>query len=380
MVVNTMEALLADGFTSRMAEEYLETLAREDASGMFDAELLEWAHSRGFFAESACAFHLSDDNVADYLSDYDYFRVWPLNSWERIWINDKLTLKYLLADGAFSRYLPRYYYYASPSGLVPLLDCEADGSFEGFLSTLREVGEFACKPCNGECSAGFNKLSYSGGTYLVNNVPSTEEGVRTFVEAHANDIFTEFFHPGGALAEISPVIHTLRVQTVNPTGTDPVIAASYLRFATDVDGDDSKANYRPPEEEGVCSFNVRFDVETGEFGDGCLVFGNRVVHAPCHPDTGVEAVGRIECWPELREMILGIARRFNLLEYMGFDVCVTPDGPRLIEINSHSGGKYLQLFRPFMADAYLGRYFRDRLSAVDELDDGARARRNATRR
>ena len=65
---------------------------------------------------------------------------------------------------------------------------------------------------------------------------------------------------------------------------------------------------------------------------------------------------------------------------MGYDVCETTDGPKIMEINSHSGSKYLQLYKPFMKDAFLADYFSRKLAAIDALDDAARERRNATMR
>ena len=80
----TLQDLLADGFTERFAREYLSILERERQCGMFDPAYLSWAHAHGFCAESACAYGLDEDNLGDYLSDYDYWRLWPLNGWERI--------------------------------------------------------------------------------------------------------------------------------------------------------------------------------------------------------------------------------------------------------------------------------------------------------
>lgn len=381
MVDNRMAALLKRGFSKRMAREYQDILLREDANDLFDPAYRSWAHSHGFFAESACAFGLNEDNVDQYLPDYEYFRVWPLNSWQRVWINDKLTLKYMLTGTEYDKYLPKYYFYTGQQGLMPLSDCGARGTIDGFLGTLREVGEFACKPANGERAQGFNKLSYVDGTYLIDNVEAGEADVRRFVEEHPNNVFTEFFHAGRGMEKVSPVIHTVRVQTVNPTGADPVLACSYLRFATGAgkDGkDDSVANYRPPETAGVGSFNARFDLETGKFGDCRIVYGNKVEMTDIHPDTGASGTGQFADWAEARSMVEGLADRFNLVEYMGFDICETPDGPKLIEINSHSGGKYLQVFTPFLKDAYLGDYFRGKLAAIDALSAGDIVRRNET--
>ena len=255
-VINTMESLLASGFCRRMGQEYLDTLAKEAASPLFEEDLRTWAHAHGFFAETVACLSIDETNAEDYLSDYDYFRVWPLNSWQRVWINDKLTLKYQLSGTPWDRYLPKYYFYASTNGLVPLVDSGLVGSGtlvpdaafvspqpsnrpdfrQDFLALLREVGEFACKPANAELAVGFHKLSYDGG-YMIDNHPANEEDVWAYVQAHPNDIFTEFFHPGGSLAKISPVIHTLRVLVVNQTGIDP----GYGKAAQD--GEDSLCHF-----------------------------------------------------------------------------------------------------------------------------------------
>ena len=401
-VTNTLDALYADGFARRMGEEYLELLEREKKSPLFDKDLCDWAHARGFFAETVACLGITEANADDYLTDYDYFRVWPLNSWQRIWINDKLTLKYMLSGTRFDQYLPKYYFYAAPTGLVPLVDSGladqgepvpalaydqvkpigvSDDRYRAeFLALLREKGEFACKPANAELAAGFHKLSYIDGVYQVDNQPAEEDAVWHYVKTHTNDVFTEFFHPGGSLAQISPVIHTLRVLVVNEYGVTPRLAASYLRLATDVAGDDSKANYRSPEEADVRSYNMDFDLVSGRYGNGKLVYGNKTIDAAAHPDTGVAGEGVMDSWDELRQTIYDLCLRLGPVEYMGYDVCETVDGPKIIEINSHSGSKYLQLYKPFMTDAYLVDYFARKIAAIEGLDDDARARRNATMR
>lgn len=393
-ITNTMEALLAEGFSRKLAGAYLDALAREDKSDLFDPAYREWAHSNGFFAESASAYGLSEDNIGDYLSDHDYYKVWPINGWQRIWINDKLTLKYMLHGTEFEHLMPRYYFYADQRGLFPLLDeggvaqILAGGRPEAnrsdalgcLLDCLRSVGELAVKPCNGEKALGFHKLSWTGSSYLVDNAPATEADVRRFVDEHGNDLYTEFLHPGGGLELVSPVIHTLRVLVVNQTGVDPTPVAAYFRFASGVGADDSKANYRLPRDAGTCSYDVDFDLETGEYGGGRLVYANKVVMSPKHPDTGVLAEGTYPNWAEVRAEMLRLSCRLGPVEYMGFDLSETTDGPKLMEINSHSGCKYLQVFRPFRRDAFLSAYFDEKLAQIDALDDEVRTRRNNTMR
>lgn len=377
IVKNQTSDLLRDGFARRMADKYLNMLLFEDDNDMFDPAYRSWAHRHGFCVESACAFGLNEDNIDDYLPDYDYFRVWPLNSWQRIWINDKLTLKYALAGTEYDKFLPEYYYYNDGGKLVPLLEAGGRKGMDGFLEVLREKGEFACKPCNGWRAMGFNKLGYKDGTYLVDNKPATEEDVRRFVVEHPNDVYTEFFHPGMGLQKISPVIHTLRLITLNESGADPVIAGGYMRFATGTNNDDSKANFEEPWRADVYMYHTNFDHETGRFFDGRIVYGNKVVPSEVNPDTGASGSGIWPNWDKTRDMVLGLCERLGPVEYMGFDLCVTPDGPKLIEINSHPGPKYLQVYRPFMKDPLLHDYFQRKMDAIASLDADGIRRRNA---
>ena len=378
MVCTTLDEMLAHGFTRRMAREYLDALEQERTSGLYDQEYLDWAHELGFLAESASAYGLTDATVSQYLNDYDFFRLWPLNEWQRIWINDKLTLKYCLAGTPYDHYLPRYYYYTKPGGvLMPLVDSALDASVAGLASIAREVGELACKPCNGSLARGFHRLSSDGSTVFVDSQPADEEKLAAFVADHPNYVITEFIRPSAELAAIDPLIHTLRVLVVNPTGVDPQPIAAYLRFGLGSNKSGDVANYTPPTRADICSFNVQVDLATGSFGNGKVVYANRVVDSPAHPDSGVEATGTIACWPQVKAMMHDVALRLGPVEYLGFDVGITPDGPKIMEINSHTGIKYLQLFTPLMAHEQAGAYFGAKLAALDKLTPAEIARRNA---
>lgn len=381
MADKTLDDLLKDGFTRPRAEEYLSILQEElDAPDLFEPEYCRWAHSRGFFAKQAYAYDLNEGNIGDYMTDYDYHRVWPLNSWQRIWINDKLTLKYMMAGTSLDSYMPKYYYYSTPEGPLPLLESDKALGEDAFLGTLREVGEFACKPCNGARTLGFHKLSFDSGTYLIDNVASSAEEVKTFLREHPNYVFIEFLHPSAQMGAISPIINNLRLMVFNPTGVEPVIGASYFRFATGVGSDDSKSNYSYPSEVDAGNYNVWFDWKTGWFGGGKDIYANRVIDSPCHPETGTLAEGYLEGWEEVVDLVLEMSDRLNPLEYLGYDVCISDQGPKVIEINSHSGSKYVQFFHPFYKDEFLSSYFRSKIEAIEALDEEGVRRRNAIMR
>ena len=135
MVKFDMESMLKDGYTRKMATSILNSFERENKNNIYDEKYRAWAHEHGFLAESACLFGLNEENIGQYMSDYDYWKVWPLNNWTRIWINDKLTLKYVLSNNELKTVMPDYYYYSTTTGLRYLPDNELkDNSVDSFLN------------------------------------------------------------------------------------------------------------------------------------------------------------------------------------------------------------------------------------------------------
>ena len=372
---NTFESLMADGFTARMARDYLATLDAENHNDMFDPAYRAWAHKHGFTAESACAYGLTEQNADAYLSDYDYARLWPLNDWERIWINDKLTLNALTEGTELARYVPRYFYYRDSRRLLPLSGSEYAPGIDGFISCLKQEGTFACKPSNGSTSLGFHRIEYRNDSFFLDGEPCDERAIHQFVEEHPNYVFTEFIHPESSLAAINPLIHTLRILVVNPTGIDPVPTIGYLRFAVDDGSSGTGKNYVAPTSADIASYNVEVDLATGHYGNAKLVYGNRVIDAPEHPTSGVLVEGTLPYWDELLDMLMALSLKVGACEYLGFDACITTKGPMIMEINSHTGIKYLQLFKPVLDDSVLRDYYHDKLETLDRMSASERERR-----
>lgn len=373
-----LEDLLRDGISKKFATYYLDLAMKEYDNPAYDRTYAKWAHDHGFLAESAYAYDLSEGNVADYLSDYDYYKVWPLNSWTRIWINDKLTLKYMLSNTEFSDIMPKYYYYTTPAGLKKLIDTpnqDQAPSIDEFKSVLESVGVFACKPCNGTTSLGFFKMSYKDEHYYVNEDELKPDDFESFLSKYPNYVFTEYLIPSKQFAVFSSHIHTLRIVTLNRTGNDPVIVGGYLRIPNQLSGE---ANYIIIDKNNLEKYNIFVDVnfETGAFGPAKLTFANHTEDTAVHPDNGAALNGVIENYEHLRNMVLGIARRFSTLEYLGFDIGITDSGFKCMEINSHPGIKYMQIFHPFMTNDTLAEYFHEKLNSIDTLNSDEKVKRN----
>ena len=371
-----IDDLLKDGFSKKFAEFYLGAVSNEINNSRLNREYVEWAHSHGFLAECAYSYGLESNNVNDYLSDYDYYKIWPLNGWTRIWVNDKLTLKMMLAGSLYGDIMPKYYYYSTPSGLTPLVDNPYQGGkLEEFLQLLSEVKEFACKPNNGTTAIGFVKMSYENGVYLVNEKEVSKDEVTDFIASHSNYVFTEYIHPSEQFSKYSDQIHTLRIVTLNAHGNTPHIIGGYLRLPNKNNGE---ANYTVLDGTDTNKYNlfVELNVQKGVFGNAKKTFVNRVEDVERHPDTNEVIAGTIPHYDRLKQIILGIAQRFNTLEWLGFDIGVTNNGFKCMEINTHPGVKYMQIFRSLYADDITHEYFVRKLHEIDALNEYDKLKRN----
>ena len=320
-----LEVLLKDGFSKKFAQFYLNGCKQEENSPIYDPVYREWCHSHGFFCEHASIYGLSEENIGDYLSDYDFYKVWPLNGWQRIWINDKLTLKLMLPSSEFGGIMPKYYYYSTAQGLRPICEnMSSDVSLDGFCSLLRNVGELACKPNNGTMAKGFFLLAYRDEQYSINSNVCQIDGIGDFIKAHPNYIFTEFIRPGMGFEKISKLIHTCRVNVMNPTGCMPEIFSAYMRFA---ESENKTANYFSFDGSSNKDFHVQTDIDlkTGALCDARLFYPDRTERIDKHPISGASLQINIPEWDRLCKIIIAIANKFNLVEYMGFDIGITDE-------------------------------------------------------
>ena len=72
-----------------------------------------------------------------------------------------------------------------------------------------------------------------------------------------------------------------------------------------------------------------------------------------HPDTGVKIDGFVPDWEGVKERVLKASEKMGLLSYMGFDVVVTPSGPKIIEINSHPSLLATQRYYPMGKNSHM---------------------------
>ncbi len=342
------------GMDYKWARMFVKKLGDDEKAFPADDATKQWALSRGFYPGRVELYGLTEDNYRNYLPDYPYFMIHPINHHFKMWVNDKLTLKYVLNSNGCADTMPEYYLYVENNGnYTYLMDAPAsipkDKDF--IFNLLKEKGTLAVKPNSGTSGGvGFMKLEYRDGEIFSNNRPMARSEFDDVVSNLKNHIVTEYAYQHAELARIWPSSEcTLRVIMVKlpyvspyqPSGWQCVV--SYARFGTCISGGASNLSSG--------GIGIGFDFQTGQFRD----FGIRYRRFcpdgqwQCteHPDTHVVWKDTaLPNWNFVRNKILQVCDHIGSLDYLGFDVIITPNGMKLCEINTHPAADYEQVMCP----------------------------------
>lgn len=293
-----------------------------------------WAYRHGFLSYRISQYGIEKDNWKQFISDFEYRWLRHINNKYKYWLEDKITLKYLLRE--YRECFPDYYYYTcfrnGQHRIVPMMDLPKGYgvSANEILRLAREKGVLALKPDKGSHGEGFYRLAWEDGGYTLNGRKASEDEVIGILENPENQyLVMEYIRMHADIGRIYPgSVNTIRFYIFKRDGRAPQIGAVYLRIGTSATGgvDNLAAG-------GIAA---EVDAETGRFGNALVLDGinqGNLVSCPVHPDTKIPIEGVLPRWEETRSLVLEIARSIKQLEYFGFDVAITEDGIKIPEIN-----------------------------------------------
>lgn len=376
-----LEKIRALGMDHRWAGMFVKKLRDdENAFPVEDMEVKKWALQRGFYPGRVELYGLNEENYMNYVPDYQYFMLHPMNNHFLKWL-DKTTLKYVLNSNGCESTMPEYYVYVENDlcggGFTYLMDCPEDiEKNEDFLwNLLQKKRIIAMKPNSGTSGGlGFIKLEMRGDEIFENNKPIDMARFEEIRDTMRNYIITEYAQQHKDLAEVWPDSEcTLRVIMCKNAKEDKYspakwsCAVSYARFGTSTNGGASNLSSG-----GV---GVGFDFETGKYRDFCIRYkrftpdGKWMLEK--HPDTGAEwkKMG-LPNWSYVRSQISNLCQHVSSLDYLGLDIIITENGMKLCEINSHPAIDYEQIMcGPILAKEDIRSFFEHKgLRKFDAMD------------
>lgn len=292
-----------------------------------------WCWRHGFQSFRIQQYGLTKENYKNFLSDYQYHWLNRINNGYQIWINDKTTTRYVMEP--YKQYLAKYYYdiiKMSGETCIKALQDIPEGfepSFDGIFKLLRQEKLLALKPSSGTHGDGFYRMEYADGKYLINGKEMTEDEIVGMISGFKSVyVITEYLFMHHELKKIYPnAVNTIRVAVVNQSAYEPKIMQTYMRIGSSKSGFTDNVGYG-----GICA---KVDTATGRYYCPEQLRDHKFTPCPKHPDTGVEIEGIVPNWDYMCEGVLNICRFMPELEYLGFDIAITDDGFKIIEINIH---------------------------------------------
>lgn len=281
-------------------------------------------HKKGFYysTQQIGWADLSGVNYLNYISDFNYRKLHPMNGEYSHWIDDKLTFR-LIFD-KYKEHIPRYYYHISNDGVI-LQGIDLPGQYKKESYGLEEILHFlkvtqilAAKKRCGSGSEGFFVLMYHQNKYYVNSNEINEDEMVKFIGGLRDYILQEYIAQSSQMTE---KYSTIRIQVIHEQNEMPqIVAAKIILYEPTNSCDkivdmDTIGLYR----------EQKIEISTGKY-----------------QSLNGENWGQIiPNWEEICYVIKKICEDYPELCYMGFDVRISETNFYILEINSHSGGMLL---------------------------------------
>lgn len=211
------------------------------------------------------------------------------------------------------------------------------------------------KLISGTSGVGFYKISYIDNAFFINDSFVNEKEMFEFLNNLEEYLVTEYLTSHHEISRIyckSP--NTVRVMVVSEGERAPIIANAFMRFGTKKTGviDNGSAG-------GIFSI---VDVVTGRFYDSKIISNYNTIKCIIHPDTKVIVEGTLPHWELIKTKLLEISNYLSELKYMGFDVVITEEGFKILEINSHQGINCFQYYYPLLKNNPAELFFKTLLN------------------
>ena len=362
-----LEELIKNGMDKKWARMFVKKFADDEFLFPTEDSVREAMMKKGFFPGRTALYGVTEENIGAYLPDYSYFMIHPINHHFRIWVNDKLSLKYTLNSCGCAETMPEYYLYIENNGnYTYLMDSpehiKKDKDY--IINLLKDKKTLAIKPNSGTSGGyGFMKVEWKDDEIVVNNKNITMEEWDDICAHLQNNIVTEYAHEHHELEKIWPKSEcTLRVIMVKLPQNSPYDKAewhnivSYARFGSSVSGGASNLSSG--------GIGIGFDFATGQFNEFGIRYkkfcpdGNYICYE--HPDTHAVWKGyKLPNWDKCRKLIEKTCNHIGSLDYLGMDIIITEDSMKFCEINTHPAADYEQIMcGPILKDEKARKFFK----------------------
>ncbi len=316
------------GFLDYMYRNWLRGLKDDDKLTFTTAAEKKWAHQRGFYSYRIRQYGLTEENWRQLLSDYDYKRMRPINGKYQKWLWDKISTYYVMAP--FRDCFPAYWFRTENGVIYPFRPEGGTATADDVLTCLREKGKLAAKPAIASHGDGFLPLSWDTETDqpVIDGETVTAEEFRQRIQGLEKPyLISEFVEMHPELKKIyDKVACSIRVMVID-RGSGPRVEHAYFRIASGSTGHTDNL--------ATGGIVARVNADTGEYYGAEMLVGHEFRPCDVHPDSGAPLRGTLPNWELVCRRVCEVTAYLTPMEYLGFDIVITADGFRILEINTH---------------------------------------------
>jgi hypothetical protein len=220
------------------------------------------------------------------------------------------------------------------------------------LDVVDDEGDVIVKPATGTYGRRAYHLAASADGYRINDEVKSEEEILDVLNRLDGFVVVEFVTNHEYAEAICPTsINTIRVVTVrDPDSGEFFVASAVHRFGNDSTG--------PTDNWSGGGFAAPVDVDTGELGPLFTYSSDTGLRRlERHPDTATQVRGEaVPRWEEVKAAVLEMARHHDGNPYVGWDVVLTAEGPKVLEGNCAPHLALQQLGHGLLEDERVRRF------------------------
>lgn len=308
---------------------------------------LRYAVSGGFIADQVALYGLTPRTKGAYLSEFDWYRSRWINEPFDSMLNNKIVCNEVLQHHIR---VPQIFFIKNKGRLVSHGSSSGpSASIDEVIDALDQTGAMFLKPLAAGKGKGVRRLDSIDGVYRIDNATASREQVVRLIQTDDGWFLSGAVAQHPQLAAIHEhTTNTIRLITMRmPDGTAKIFFA-VLRMGT--------AETVPVDNGSRGGLVSRIDLETGELSEARTLWSRDVFTE--HPDTKAQILGaRVPLWDDVKAAVLTAVDAVPYVQFIAWDILVTPDGPCVIEANTSSGVNIIQIWGP-QRQGELGDFYR----------------------
>lgn len=288
----------------------------------------------GFTADQWKLYDFKHNDRHQYLSEFDWYRSRYINEPFDFVCNNKIASAEILKQ--YVR-VPESFMIKN-KGRLSSFDSVAM-EYEDAYNLLKEKGQFFFKPYGKGKGTGVVIMTYDyeKDCPCIDLKPITKEEFLNHLRKHDDWFLSEAMKQHEYLDNIyDKTVNTIRFITLK----DPKTGLFKVFFAVQRIGTKETI---PVDNGSRGGLVANIDLETGELSEARCLWNRNVYKV--HPDSGAPIEGvKVPGWTKLKEDMIDLANHLPYMNFIAWDILITPEGHCIIEANTSSGVNIIQLW------------------------------------